>query len=154
MARRDALIGCGVLLSMALAVAANLDPSLETRALLDQAFGPRNEVALRHTALDRYLAENLPEGNVFLRFRGFDAADEQQADFASRVYTRANYALYPRRAYAAEDGYGIDKGSDVLAGNFEPEDGWLRARGVQMVLTVTRGADGSIGRGVRRLDRP
>ena len=117
------------------------------------------------------LNELPPEGNVFMRFLGFDVPYSRSdaskniddssfwlrmtanfddfsaldfADVAALVYFRAVHTLYPRKVLACPDGKIVTNGRQLIANRFEPELEWLQAHDVRSVLTLIRDENGNI----------
>ena len=92
--------------------------------------------------VDSFYRTNCPAGNLFIHFQGFDpAAPGADGTFVFEQFVRANYVLHPRRALVAPPGTRLRGAADILASNTVPDDAWLRARGVEWVLTFHRDLD-------------
>jgi hypothetical protein len=74
-----------------------------------------------------------PGRGLFLRFINFHGP---QAGFATNIYFRAVYALYPRPVLVAKPGVVVNKPFQLVDGNSYPSENWLRERGVGSILVV------------------
>jgi hypothetical protein len=121
-------------------------PALLHRVLV---LGDRTPVAMM-TGLDSFLRKNVPDGNLFIQFRGFEDQEAPRPgemsglDTASLIYFRTVYALYPRRVYTGPEERPITRGTEFIFNPFYPTAAWLRERGVHRVLTFARDPEGNI----------
>jgi len=92
-----------------------------------------------NTGLDRFLAEKVPEGNLFLKFKGYGKLDkESDTDTPLLIYMRAYYTLYPRHTYVVEPEVIVNKGEDIMKNPFNPDLKWLKEHGVSKVVTIIK----------------
>lgn len=84
------------------------------------------------------------DGNVAIRFVGFRPDDPDDVEFVSRFYYRAAYSIWRRRVFVTGTQRVINGGEDLLAQPFDPDESWLRRRGVVATITIRRTHDGSI----------
>jgi len=95
------------------------------------------------TATDEIFRQHPPEGNIFLKFKGFDKSYEHK-NYASIIFFRINYALYPKRVFACEKGRKIIRGFEFIESPFEPDEKWFSDNGVSDIIIFSRDDSGRI----------
>ncbi len=130
------LVGLGLVLTIGLDLASGGKVRRVIGGRLKQ-LGQPAELS-RAEQIDQFCYQRLPEGNVYLRFLGFDAQVREDESFISRHYYRLSYTLYPRRVYASTQGRAIRNGRELLAANDPPPTDWIEARGVRYVVTFEK----------------
>jgi hypothetical protein len=74
-----------------------------------------------------------PGRGVFLKFINFP---RKSAGFTTNIYFRAVYVLYPQPVVVAKPEVVVNKPLELLAGNYFPDERWLRDRGVGSIVVV------------------
>jgi hypothetical protein len=101
-------------------------------------------VLKQREAIDTAFFAFAQNGNVFLRFVGFDPEKKTDHDFMELYYFRAAYAAYPRRVYCADPHAAITRAADIGKLAFAPDEHWLDAHQVATVSTFTMGDNGHV----------
>jgi hypothetical protein len=83
---------------------------------------------------DGYILNRAEPGRgVFLKFVNFRG---QWAGYATNIYFRAVYVMYPRPVLVARPGDVLNKPFQVLAANSYPSEKWLWDHGVGSIIIV------------------
>ena len=89
-----------------------------------------------NTGLKRFLEKNVPEGNLFVKFKGYNTLKkESEVDSPILMYMWAYYTLYPRQTYAVSPGTVVNQGENIIAHPFNPDRKWLNEHGVKRIIT-------------------
>jgi hypothetical protein len=110
---------------------------------------PQQMAAASMNRLDGQVQAAAAGGNLELHLPGFDPADDRQALMLGAIYYRANYTLYPRRAWVGRGDRTINLASDLVAADAVADDRWLRQHDVKYVQTIVRFENGSVGEMLR-----
>lgn len=78
------------------------------------------------------------DGNMALRFVGFDPNNASHAQTASTWCNRGTYILYPRRLFFADEGRLMKNPAEA---QFDPSIPWMQDRGVRVLITITATSD-------------
>jgi hypothetical protein len=95
--------------------------------------------------LDRQFIEDAGGGNLLLHFQGFDFNESHQGLRMSQFYFRANYALYPRRAFIGRNDRILNYPAQMSTADVIPDDNWLKQHDVRAVRTLTHVPSGYYG---------
>ena len=111
-------------------------------AQLDASTG----VAARNTQyMDTLFQQITAQGNIMMRFRGFDYTHDEPQPKATFVYIRASYSAFPKRVYVADDATLIPQ---AYTGNpfpgFAPAVEWLDEHQITALITAQQNPDGSL----------
>lgn len=98
----------------------------------------------QYSMVDREMLGLAQDGNVFLRFRGFDAADPDQESFLVIYYYRGAYRLYPQQILVGPRAAPINSGRDIVKVNADPDGRWLTEQRIRSVAFIERKPDGQI----------
>ena len=91
-----------------------------------------------NTGLKRFLEQNVPDGNLFLKFRGYDTLKkESDIDSPILMYMWTCYTLYPRKTYAVRPDVIVNQGEDIISHPFNPDKRWIEQHGVKKIITFT-----------------
>ncbi len=61
------------------------------------------------------------------------------------AYYRANYTLFPQRAFIGQSDRVLNGGEDIIAADRVPDDAWLIAHQVRTVQTLIQTPQGIVG---------
>jgi hypothetical protein len=92
-------------------------------------------------AVDQQFLDEATGGNMVLHFQGFDASDFHQSLAMSQFYFRANYTLYPHRAFIGHADRTLNEPAAMVAADVVPDLNWLRQHDVHAVRTIIRISD-------------
>jgi hypothetical protein len=143
-ARLRAESGSWLLLLLSIAVAAHLlienaSAGSPVRRLIESTFQGRPAAAAEAWAPIDDLLRRLPsDGNLLLRFVGFERDDPGWQQYASFIYYRAVYLLHPRTVTLAPPDQTVNDGRQVLAVDFRPDSAWVARRRILYLLQFRR----------------
>jgi hypothetical protein len=113
-------------------------------AIVDQLDQSTASATKNTKEADAFFAKLTTNGNVLLRYQGFDFSTTAKQEKVMFEYIRANYAIYPRRIYVA------DANSPVPASatgdpfpEFSPAPAWLADHHVADVIVEKLQPDGT-----------
>jgi hypothetical protein len=95
--------------------------------------------------MDRQFLEDAAGGNLQLHFRGFDPNEFHQGLLMSQFYYRANYSLYPHRAFIGRNDCVLNNATQIAAADVVPDDHWLKQHGVHTVRSLIQAPNGIYG---------
>ena len=123
-------------------------PLLLKRVLVD---GDDSPVFLA-TGTDRLLDEQVPPGDIAVRFEGFNPhLKDGEIDVPILLYERMVFHRYPNAVFAASDDKAVNVGKDMLDGSFHPDAAWLAERGVSATVVIHKDPEGRIHVAVDRV---
>ena len=123
------------------AFSANSLPLLLKRILVD---GDSSSVFLV-TGTDRFLDEQVPPGNMAVRFEGFNPnLRDGDVDVPILLYERVVFHRYPNTVFVVPDNKAVNVGKDMLASSFHPDAAWLAKRGVSAMVVFRKDSSGGI----------
>lgn len=96
-------------------------------------------------AIDKQFLDEAAGGNIVLHFQGFDASDFHQSLVMSQFYFRANYTLYPHRAFIGQGDRTLNEPAAMAAADVVPDLDWLRQHDVHAVRTIIQTSNGVFG---------
>lgn len=111
---------------------------------------PEQIALARMQPLDAQFRSAAAGKNLELKLIGFDPNDDRQQVMIGALYYRANYVLYPQRAWVGADNHVINTGSDIIAADTVPPGSWMRAHDVSNI----EGIISSEGAPLRTIVRP
>lgn len=120
------------------------DDAFARNVLLLALTGRADGVASELRALDQDIQALARGGSLLIRPAGFETSPGDAEAMLPRVYYRAVYTLYPRRAFIAEKSRVVNNGRDMATLNFNPGEAWLREHDVRAVLVLRREDNGQL----------
>jgi hypothetical protein len=100
----------------------------------DRFFTRRQEIIMNRyaTESDPMIAQAAAGGGLYIRFIGFSG---RVGGYASNLYFRANYILFPQRVLVGDPSAAINTPDQIVAANFVPDNSWLVSHNVPTILT-------------------
>jgi len=128
-----------VVLASALICHVNTGPDSFARQIVSTFIKGENPHWM-HLETDTLFKEAAPEGNVLLRFIGFNAEhpDAPKA-MAAFIYYRSGYTLYPGKVFVGDRTTVINSSTDVVGSNFDPDEEWMDRNDIRSVVKVEYG---------------
>jgi hypothetical protein len=94
---------------------------------------------------DKQCTDDAAGGNLELHFQGFDAGELHQGLLLSQFYFRANYALFPHRAFIGQADRPLNTAGEMAAADMVPDIDWLKQHDVHAVRIMTQTPAGIFG---------
>jgi hypothetical protein len=119
-----------------------LSPESPVRQLAASTFqGRAPAVAASRQPVDDALRRLPPDGNVVLQITGGDREDPGWQQYASFIYYRSVYLLYPRTVTLAPPERTVNNGRQVLAAVFQPDSSWILRHDIHYILRFHQDQD-------------
>ena len=136
---------CLVLLSIAYLCFLNFGTHSSPRQILNAFFEGRKAPVRSHLEIDRFFEQIPHDGNILLRFEGFDLGKLKRSEgLVTLIYYRSVYILLPRRGFVGESKTVINRGRDIIKAGFHPNEKWLKRHNVFFVVTCVLEPGGRI----------
>lgn len=138
-------IFCLIILSIVQISFFNFKTNSFARQILSAFLDGKRAPVRAHLEIDRFFEKIPHDGNVFVRFKGFEHGKAKGNEgFITLAYYRSVYSLYPRRVFVGEPTEVINQGRDILKANFNPSKKWLSSHNIHSVITFVLEPRGKI----------
>ena len=141
---KKCITGLTIILGLVSVLAINFRSSSYTRYVAVMGFQNPQVIMRYHAETDNIYKPETTNGNVLIKFTGFDSANQNYEDFASKAYFRANYLLFPNRTYVHESTTIINNGKDIIESHFNPNKEWFIEHNIKHIVDYHFHPDGQI----------
>ena len=96
------------------------------------------------TQFDHLFKSQMPTGNIWVEFQGFDPERPLDNAFMTGVYYRGNYTVYPRRIYVADPSIIINNSKPIVQRGGVLEQSLEERLGLRWTVVFSQNDQGSI----------
>jgi len=141
--------------TLLVAAAANFTTQAFPRSTLRKALefrrtGEQSGFLYLCTHFDKVISQVAGNGNLYLKFEGFDRWNQEGINMVGFLYSRTVHQVYPRKVLVCDGNRTVQVNEDDSM-EFNPTPEWLAEHDVDRVVTFTKHGDGSIAFGVENL---
>jgi hypothetical protein len=115
------------------------------------------EALKRHGEMPEYLAKlddlfghQMPSGNVWIEFKGFNPERGADEGFMTYVYYRGNYAGYPRRVYVSPPSAVVNNGEAMVQQRAVLDQSLTQRLRIHWMVVFSRNEQGKISVNILR----
>ena len=123
---------------------ADFGPQGWGRGIALMAFSGSQRMPRIYQQIDDFFLHQMPSGNIWVRFEGYDPKSDADKIFMERIYYRGNYAVYPRRLYVSGPATVVNNGEAMVPTNDVPDKLLAERLGIEWFATFSRGIHGEV----------